>query len=355
MPKVALFYDWLNQWGGAEKVLLSLIKLYPDAPVFTLVYDPSKTPWLPKNTQVITSFINKLPFSKNNPIIYTPFYDLALEQFDFSRYDIVISTTSTVGHCLLTSPQTLFICYYHNLNRHLYNSRHPALKLYQKIDTIYSHRPDYAFCNSQTVHQRLKHQFGLDAQIIHPGIDTNFFKPAKISSDDYFLVVSRLVPHKNIGVVVKAFRKLPYKLVIIGTGRQSLTLKKLAQNNSRVKFLDLVSSQKLLESYQNCRALICPQIEDFGLTPIEAQACGKPVIALGVGGNTETIINGKTGIFFDQPTVSSLTNALNIFSHIKFSQNDCRQNVTGFSDKSFMINFKQSVDHLWQQYQTITF
>ena len=111
--KIAIFYDWLNQWGGAEKVLLDILNVYPQAPVFTLVYDPKKTDWLPKSTQVITSSINKLPLSQKNPICYTPFYSIALEQFDFSQYDIVVSTTSTIGHCLLTSPKTLFICYFH--------------------------------------------------------------------------------------------------------------------------------------------------------------------------------------------------------------------------------------------------
>lgn len=354
-PKTALFYDWLNQWGGAEKVLLSLIKLYPDAPVFTLVHDPKKTSWLPQNTKIITSFINRLPFSKNNPIFYTPIYDLALEQFDLSQYDIVISTTSTVGHCLLTPPQTLFICYYHNLNRHLYNSQNQLLKIYQKIDAIYSRRPDYALCNSQTVRQRLKHRFNLDAQVINPGIDTGFFKPLKNSAGNYFLIVSRLVSHKNIDLVIKTFAGLPYQLVIVGVGRQLSALKGLAQNNPRIKFLGRVSNEQLRSYYQNCRALICPQLEDFGLTAIEAQACGKPVIALGLGGNTETVINGKTGLFFNGPTISDITGAINRFGRLNFDPIDCRQNSLNFSEKSFMLNFKQSVDNLWQQHQTTTY
>ena len=121
-PRVALFYDWLNQWGGAEKVLLDLIELYPDAPIFTLVYDPKKTSWLPKNKKIISSFINRLPFSNSNPIFYTPFYSIVLEQFDFSQYDIVISTTSTIGHCLVTPPHTLYVCYFHNINRYIYQT-----------------------------------------------------------------------------------------------------------------------------------------------------------------------------------------------------------------------------------------
>lgn len=360
MPKVALFYDWLNQWGGAEKVLLSLIKLYPEAPIYTLVYDPTKTSWIPKNTKIITSFINRLPFSKNNPLYYTHLYDLALEQFDLSQYDIVISTTSTVGHCLLTSPKTLFICYYHNLNRYLYFTPpqyyflKPLLNIYKKFDRIYSKRPDFSFCNSKTVQTRLQNQFQQNSQIIHPGVDTEYFHPGAKPNNKYFLIVSRLVIHKNIDLVIKTFKKLPYELAIVGTGRQFAALKNLAKNNPRIKFYGRVSNQQLLSLYQNCRALICPQLEDFGLTPIEAQACGKPVIALGVGGNTETIIDHKTGIFFNQPSIDSLISAVNQFEHITFNPQICRQNALKFSDTTFMLNLKQTVDHLWQQYQTTT-
>lgn len=356
MPKVALFYDWLNQWGGAEKVLLSLIKLYPEAPIFTLVHDPKKTPWLPKNSKIITSFIDKLPFSKKNPIIYTSIYDLALEQFDFSQYDIVIATTSVVGHCLLTPPKTLFVCYYHNLNRYLYFTPRtyyflkPLLNIYKNFDFIYSRRPDYSICNSQTVSRRLQQQFNLSPQVINPGIDTDFFEPSNNSTNDYFLIVSRLVPHKNIDVVIKAFKNLPYKLVIVGTGRQLTSLKKLAQNSPHITFLGSVSQKELLDSYQNCCALICPQLEDFGLTAIEAQACGKPIIALGHGGNTETIINHYTGLFFNQPTVSKITDAINKFTNIHFDPIKCRQNSLKFSEKSFMLNFKKAIDNLWLQH-----
>ena len=211
VPKVALFFDWLNQWGGAEKVLLDLIKIFPDAPVFTLVHDPSKTPWLPPKTKVITSFINRLPFSKNNPLVYTPIYDIALEQFDFSQFDIVIAATSTVGHCLLTPPKTISICYYYNINRYLYETPKlytplkPLLNIYKHFDRIYSRRPDYSLCISQTVKDSIRKHFAIEDPIIYPGINIDFFKPSTQSTSDYFLVVSRLVPHKNIDIVIKTF------------------------------------------------------------------------------------------------------------------------------------------------------
>jgi len=356
--KIALFYDWLNQWGGAEKVLLDLIKLYPEAPVYTLVYDPKKTPWLPKKTKVVTSFINKFPFSKNNPFFYTPFYSLALEKFDFSNFDIIISTSSTIGHCLITPPESLFLCYFHNVNRHIYQKKYPYLiskiiSKYKKIDLIYSKRPDFLFCNSQTVCKRIKNIYNRQAKIIYPGIDTSFFIPSiKKNKEKYFLTVSRLVNHKKIDLAIKACHQLNKKLYIVGTGRHQKKIINLINslNNPNIKLLGKVDDNKLLNLYQNCQALICPQLEDFGLTPIEAQACGKPVIAYNRGGLTETVINGKTGILFNFQTKKSLSLAIKNFNPKNFSPQVCRKNAEKLSSKNFMLNFKKEIDFLWQNH-----
>lgn len=360
-PKIAIYYDWLNQWGGAEKVLLDILTIYPDAPVFTLVHQPLKTSWLPSSTKVITSKINNLPYSKNNPIFYTPFYDIALEQFDFSPYDIVISTTSTIGHCLITPPTTLSICYFHNINRYLYQTPpkykilKPLLNLYSQIDKIYCQRPNVLLCNSQTVKKRIEQYYQRSVSVINPGIDINFFTPIPKPTNDYYLVISRLVPHKNIDVVINTFKSIPDKLIIIGAGRQQKYLKSLAINNKNIIFLGAVDQGTLLHYYQNCQALICPQYEDFGLTPIEAQACGKPVIAYGKGGLTETVINGKTGLYFTPSTSKTLTNALKQFKKLKFLSTVCRQNAVNYSRQQFMLNFKLTVDTLWQKHQTTLF
>lgn len=352
--RIALFYDWLNQWGGAEKVLLDLIKLYPDAPVYTLVYDLRKTSWLPKNIKIIPSFINKLPFAKSNPIYYTPLYPLALEQFDFSKFDIVISTTSTVGHCLLTPPQILFVCYFHNINRYLYQTPsqfsflNPILKNYQSTDKIFAQRPDFLFCNSKTVQKRIKDAYSRDAKVINPGIDTDFFVPSndKNPESNFFLIVSRLVPHKNIEIAIKACIKAKVDLKIVGTGRLESHLRSKYSKYSNIEFLGQVDDLKLLKLYQNCLALIHPQNEDFGLAAIEAQSCGKPVIALNSGGATETIINQKTGMLFNKLDPQMLTN----FPSKSFNPNDCVQNAAKYSSKSFMLNFSQALNLLWQRY-----
>jgi glycosyltransferase involved in cell wall biosynthesis len=360
-PKIAVFYDWLNQQGGAEKVLLDILSVYPHADLYTLIYDPTKTNWLPQKIKIYPSFLNKLSLTKKNNLFHTPFYGLFLEQFNFSKYDIVISTTSTIGHCLLTPPKTLFLCYFHNINRYLYQTPSqfkflkPLLKKYQKTDFIYGQRPDYLLCNSKTVQQRIQKTYERPAKIIYPGIDTSFFVPNNKNSsvDPYFLIVSRLVRHKKIDLAIRACQDLNQKLIIVGQGRDYHYLLKIKNKNpnSKIFFINQVSPKKLLTLYQNCQALICPQIEDFGLSPLEAQACGKPVIAFDQGGITESIINGKTGIFFKHQTTQSLKIAIKKFNNLSFDPQYCTKNAAKFSRNNFMLNFKRIINQLWQQHQ----
>lgn len=350
--KIAIYYDWLNyQYGGAEKVLLNIIKIFPKAEIFTLFYNFKKTTWLPKNLTIHSSFLQKLP---KTPLL-SPFYDIAAQNLNFNNFDIVISTTSNVGHCLLTNPQTLFICYYHNLNRHLYLQQPLLLKklldCYQTIDKIYAKRPDASLCNSKTTQKRLKKYLNLNSKIILPSINTNYFVPTPKPSNDYYLIVSRLVPHKNIDYVIKAFLKIHHKLVIVGSGRDLKRLQKLAGKSTNITFTGQVNNQQLLKFYQNCTALICPQIEDFGLVSLEAQSCGRPIIAFNSGGITETVINHKTSILYNLQNETSLIQAINNFLIINFDSKYISNRIKQFDDSIFMLNFKKEINHLWQQHQ----
>jgi len=342
--KIAIYYDWLNQWGGAERVLLDLLEIYPQADIYTLTYDPAKTSWIPKNHKVIS-------LNLKNKLIYTPFYANKLEQIDFSSYDLVISTTSTIGHCFLTLPQTLYVCYFHNINRYLY--QHPPILLkpilnqYKKIDQIYSIRPDYLFCNSQNVANRIKKHYRRNAQVIYPGIDTKKFIPNDQKPQNYFLVVSRLVTHKKIDLVINTFKNSAYHLKIVGSGREGDYLKCLAKDYKNIEFYEQIDDNQLINLYQNCLALIYPQEEDFGLTSLEVQSCGRGVIAFNRGGAKETIINNKTGIFFEQQNISSLSFAIEKFLKFPPSSTNCRQQALNFDRHHFMLNFKKQIDSLW--------
>lgn len=350
--KIAIYYDWLNQWGGAERVLLNLLELYPKADIYTLDYQPDKCPWLPKNHRIFS-------LNLKNKLIYSPFYAFKLEQIDFSDYDILISTTSTVGHCFLTLPQTLFICYFHNINRYLYQNPpkllKPLLKRYQNIDKIYGQRPDYLFCNSQNVASRIKNNYGRDASIIHPGIDLDKYIPNNLKPEPYFLVVSRLVPHKKIDLVINAFTDSQYQLKIVGQGREENYLKCLAQGLNNIEFINKVTESELIKLYQNCTALIYPQEEDFGLSAIEVQACGRGVIAYNQGGARETVIDQKTGILFDKQDKASLLMAIEKYLKSPPSPSNTHFQAQKFDRQIFMLNFKKQIDTLWSKRQkTVT-
>jgi len=337
--KIAIFFDWINQWGGAEKVLLNILKIYPQADLYTLNYQPKKITWLPSSTPVFSTLTDRFP-GRIFPL-FSPVYDLLAESFDFSNYDLVISTTSTIGHCLLTKPNTKFICYYHNVNRRLYPTSNIFLKLYQKIDQVYSYRPDLILCNSKTVQSRINNYLHQKAKIIYPGINIDFFKPITTPTNDYFLCVSRLVKHKNIDQVIKVFNHLPYKLIIVGTGREEQNLKRMVTGNN-IFFTGQASNPKLLTYYQNCIALIHPQIEDFGLTSLEAQACGRGVIALNQGGALETV-TPQTGILY---SINQLQSAIESYLSHPSNPVDCRQQALNFSDKKFMLDFKKTINSI---------
>ncbi|MFA5026060.1 MAG: glycosyltransferase [Candidatus Shapirobacteria bacterium] len=343
-PKVAIYYDWLNQWGGAERVLLDILEIYPQADIYTLYYDALKTNWLPKGHKIIS-------LNLKNKLLFTPFYAYNLEQIDFSAYDLVISTTSNTGHCLMTPPKTLFICYFHNINRYLYQHPptllKPLLHLYKKVDQIYSKRPDYILCNSNNVANKIQIHYHRNAQIIYPGIDTKKFVPNHQAPQDYFLIVSRLVAHKRIDLVINSFINSPYHLKIVGTGRDEAYLKCLASDQKNIEFYQSVDDRQLINLYQNCLGLIYPQEEDFGLTALEVQSCGRGVIAYERGGATETVINEKTGIFFNTQSVESLSKAIEKYLQKVPNPTDCRHQANRFDRENFMLNFNQLVDSLW--------
>jgi glycosyltransferase involved in cell wall biosynthesis len=360
--KIALVHDWLVTLAGAEKVLEAIYQVYP-APIFTLVADKQKLKGtLFENANIFTSFIQKLPFSKSKYRNYLPFFPLAIEQFDFSDYDVIISSSHAVAKGVLVSANQLHICYCHTPMRYAWDLYHPYLKEtklnkglkgyivkltlhYIRLwDSISANRVDYFIANSRHVAERIKKIYKCDSTVIYPPVDVNKFE-LNFKKEDFYLTVSRLVPYKKIDLIVEAFSQMPdKKLVVIGDGPDFKRIKAKARKN--VELLGYQPFEIIKDYMQKARAFIFAAEEDFGITPVEAQACGTPVVAFGKGGTLETVIEGKTGIFFKEQTVESLVEAVNYFEKIedKFDCSIIRQNAERFSKKRFKKEFKEFVD-----------
>lgn len=367
--RVALIYDRVNKWGGAERVLVSLHELFPDAPLYTSVYNPETAPWARIFPKVIPSFLSGRAGScfagqkwvSRHHEWLAPLMPLAFESFDFSEYDLVISVTSEAAKGIITRPGTLHICYCLTPTRYLWSGydeyfkcargrlAQPAVSYLRTWDKIAAQRPDVMVAISQNVADRIKRYYGREAKIIYPPVELQSTKSQaqnfkqiqntkfKILNSGYFLIVSRLVPYKKVDLAVKAFNELGLPLVVVGTGSEENSLRK--QSKSNIKFVGQVSDDELARYYQGCRALIFPQEEDFGIVAVEAQAAGKSVIAYRAGGALETVIEGKTGMFFDEQTSEALAGVIKKFKPEDFNPVDCAKNSARFSKQKFLKEF----------------
>jgi len=368
--RLAFVYDRVNKFGGAERVLLALHEIWPNAPLFTAVYDKQKAAWA-NVFKVIPSYLRYLPDllrrDKLLPLL-TPF---AFESMNFGNFDVVLSITSAEAKAVVTKPETLHICYCLTPTRYLWSGFadylhqpgadffNPMVRAFMRIcinylrvsDYISSNRPDIYIAISDNVARRIKKYYKKDARVLYPPIDLTKFKPGvRKKSNNYYLIVSRLVPYKRIDYAISAFNKLGSNLYIIGTGIDESRLRRLASEN--IKFLGDLTDRELACYYQNCRALIFPGEEDFGLTAVEAQACGKPVIAFGNIGIKEIIIEGKTGLFYDTQSEDSLISALKIFKYNNYLPSECVYNAKRFSKLNFQRAMKESVEYYWQQHKS---
>jgi glycosyltransferase involved in cell wall biosynthesis len=352
---VALVYDRVNKFGGAEQILLQLHRLWPKAPLFTAVYAPEAAPWANVFEKVVPSFLQSWPKAKRHHEFYPWLTPLAFEGFDFSTYDLVISVTSAEAKAIITPPATKHICYCLTPTRYLWSHRREYLrepglgrwlgwwlKRLQADDLVYAQRPDAYIAISQTVKKRIKQYYGRDSTVIYPPVDTAKFSKItnyKLPINNYFLIVSRLVNYKNIDLAITVFNRLRLPLVIVGQGREAARLKRLA--GPTVVFAGGVNDAQLVAYYQHCRALVMPQEEDFGLTAVEAMAAGKPVIALNRGGVTETVINRKTGLLFNQVRVDSLASAMKQFDQCLWQPELIRMRARQFDQKIFIQQWRQ--------------
>lgn len=354
--RVAIVHDDLVQWGGAERVLEGICEIYPDAPIFTSIYD-DKQAELKKvfgNKDIRTSFLQKIFFWKNLYKLLLPFYPLAFEQFDFTGFDLVISHTTRFAKNIITKPGTLHISYCHTPPRFLWNfsggKEYKWLKLllsYLRIyDQVAANRVDYFIAGSFNARERIKKIYKKESVVVQPFVDLDRFSGIETFDGGYVLSIARLNDYKRIDLVIKACVKANINLKIIGDGPDMLRLKTIAQTvlyKSEVEFLGNVNEELLIKVLSGARYLIIPGVEDFGLTSLEAQALGKPVIAYDEGGVKETIISGKTGVFFKNQNEESVYQILMNLDNYKFDEEMCRKNAEKFSKDKFVSEFKQVV------------
>lgn len=345
--KIALVHDDLVQWGGAERVLLALSEIFPDAPIFTLAYN-QENKILRENfahKKIITSFIQKIPGWKN---LYRPLFFLhpfAFEQFDFSEFDVVISHTTRFAKAIITQPQTKHICYCHTPPRFIYGfTGEKSLNFLRQYDWILSKRVDFWIAGSKNAQQRIKDVYGVESKVIYPFVDLERFSGAEAFNGGYLLVISRLNAYKRIDLIIKAANKLAMPLKVVGVGPEREELERLA--GPTVEFLGGVEEEILTLVLAGCKALVIAGEEDFGLTSLEAQALGKPVIAYKKGGALETIIDHSTGYFFEKQTVESLTNALAALDKYGYNQKRCLKQAKQFSKEKFMREFQSLIHSL---------
>lgn len=364
--RVAIVYDRVNKWGGAERVLLALHELYPDAPLYTSVYQPKRASWA-KVFQVFPSFLQHVPFAKHFHEFFALLMPIAFESFSFEEFDVVISVTSEAAKGIITSPKTTHICYCLTPTRYLWSGydeyfrnrvfrllAKPAIFYLRFWDKIAAFRPDGMIAISHEVQERIKIYYKKDALLVYPPITLSTDETKKIpaikNSAGYFLVVSRLVGYKRIDLAIRACAKLQIPLKIIGRGVESSNLKQLAKTQrANVEFLTSLTDEELVGYYKGCLALLFPGKEDLGLTIVEAQRFGKPVIAYKSGGALEIIKERKTGEFFSPQTAHALYEKLKKFRKKKYRAKDCREQAERFSKEKFKQDFVDSVAQIVQE------
>ena len=359
--KIALIHDYLNQYGGAERVLEELHQLYPKAPIYTSVYDAEGMKALgfkAEGKDIRTSFMERVPLRNKLPRYYfTMLYPYAFSRFNMSEYDVVLSDASYAAKYVNKRSGAVHVCYCHTPPRFLYgydtdssakmNALEKALskawKVYlRRLDQRKAKGVDVWIANSKSIQQKIKDAYGVDAQVIYPPVDLERFANQPTKDEGYYFVVSRLGEYKRVDVIVKAFNELGWPLRVVGRGPQLEYLRSIAKDN--IQIFDALSDDEVTKQYLNCHALVLASVEDFGITPLEAMACGKPVVALGKGGYLESVVDGKTGTFFAEQTPKSLIETLQRFEKMKFNPEEIKKYAAKFGPDAFQQQIKNIVE-----------
>ena len=363
--KIAIVADWLTSRGGAERVVLALTDLFPQADIFTSVYKPELFPELTRR-KVVTSFLQRMPLGKKHQL-WPTLRPLAFELLNLDDYDIVISSASAEAKGVLTKPETLHICYCHTPTRYYWSHYHYYLQhpeyggwnwlvklvmpsLIHKLrlwDRVAADRVDVFVANSHTTEQRIQKYYERPSTVIHPPVDASRFTISE-QLGNYYLVVGRQTAYKRTDLAIAAFNHLKLPLKVIGTGP---ALKKwMLKAHKNIEFLGRVSDAEVAHYLSHCRALIMPQEEDAGIVPLEAMAAGRPVVAYRGGGALETVVEGKTGIFFDQPTSESLIEAVKQCAEKNWDGAIIQRHARKFDREVFQARFQDFVQSAYKEY-----
>ncbi len=355
--RVALVHDYLNQYGGGERVLGTFCEMFPQAPIFTLLYDEQLTGRAFADRRIYTSFLQKIPGARRYHRWLPMLMPLAVEQFDLSAFDLVISNSASFAKGIITKNRTRHFSYCLTPTRFLWDDSHKYLDEFQqpglikKLTPLFlsylrmwdqeaSARVDQFVAISDFISRRIKKYYQREAEVIHPPVDTFKFKIAE-QVDAYFLMVGRMVPYKRFDLAIRAFNELGWPLKIIGDGPQKKNLQKMSGKN--IEFLGLASDHLLPAYYSRAKAIIFPQEEDFGIVPVEAMASGRPVIAFRSGGSLETIKEGETGLFFEEQTVESLLKVLHDFNPLDFNPQKIKDRAKLFDKSIFKDKWRNII------------
>jgi len=360
--KKALVHDWLCVYAGAEKCVESFTNIWNDFEIFSLIdyLEDTDRNIIIKGKKVKTSFIQKLPFAKKKYRNYLPLFPIAIEQFDLSEYDLILSSSHAVSKGVLTHSNQLHICYMHTPIRYGWDLYHHYLReaglksgikgiiakyFLHKLriwDSISANRVDKYIANSNYIAKRIKKVYNKDAKVIYPPVDVDKFTLYE-NKEDFYFTASRMVPYKKIDLIVEAFSKMPdKKLIVIGMGPDFEKIKEKATDN--IKLLGFQPDKILLEYMQKAKSFVFAAEEDFGITPVEAQACGTPVICFAKGGAVETVIDKKTGLYFYNQQIDDIISAVNKFEKMNFNYKEIRKHSLKFSRQRFEAEIKEYIE-----------
>lgn len=362
-PTITLVHDWLNQRGGAEDVLETLVGLFPQAPIITGIYAPDVMPDSYRTWKIDTLWIDRLPGIHQHHQRYLPVYPLAWNGVHVQQPGIVLSNKSGFCHGLHSGPNTMHVCYCLAPTRYVWEldaylareevgpvistGLRPLISLLKRWDYAAAQRVHHFIAISREIQARIRTYYHRDSTIIYPPVDTDRFVPRN-RHEDFFLIVSRLIPYKRIDLAVEACTRLGLPLKIAGRGRDLERLRQLA--GPTVEFLGYVPDDQVADLMSRCAAFLFPGLEDFGITPVQAQAAGRPVIAFGGGGALDTVIDGVTGILFKAQTVDSLMDALTRFDPAAYDADVLRTHARQFDTRVFSTQLRAYLDAAWDEF-----